>query len=92
MHKIAPGTLKNMPEPIFDIFEKIEKIDFLENFIKFCILDITHHLRGFRELWSMPEDRFFPGVSYYIHIMAVSLIKCLFVAKQGYFSVYKYIS
>ena len=91
MHKIAPGILKNMPEPIFDIFEKIEKIDFLENFIKFCILDITHHLRGFGELWSLPQDRFFHGVSYYIHIMAVSLIKCLFIAKQGYFSVYKYI-
>ena len=26
---IGQGTLKNMPEPIFDIFEKIEKIDFL---------------------------------------------------------------
>ena len=34
MHKIAPGIPKNMREPIFDIFEKIEKIDFLEFFYK----------------------------------------------------------
>ena len=52
MHKIGPGIPKNMPEPIFDIFEKIEKIDFFEIFIKFCILGISHHLRGFRKLWS----------------------------------------
>ena len=50
MHKIGQGTLKNMPEPIFDIFEKNIKNRFgRSTYKKNCILDITHHLRGATE-------------------------------------------